>query len=467
MVGLSERLADWAMGLSWDGIPRDVKDLARLQILDAVGVMLAARPLEPVHAAARAMARTDAGSQARSLGFDEPLSLAGAAFVNGVMSSLLEFDDTHIESFVHPTVAPFSVALPYCQSSRLGGARLMQAVIVGSELSCRLGLVSPVRLHGVGIHPTAIMGAFGAVYALASLAELDRRQVADAVGHCASMCGGLMASWEDGASTKTLHVGMAASQAVRAVALGQEGISGPRFVFEGRFGWFQTHLQKVEPSAFRYAMATDRLGSRWELLEVASKPYPSAFTIHPYIDAVLALRAAHAIVPADIAEIRCRIAPSSVATLCEPAAEKLRPLTTWHGRISLQHSLAEAMVRGSMGKHAYSPEALADPAINALADKVVYEAHASLSADPKKAGAHVSIRLNDGSRFEHVIDSVRGTRANPISEADYIRKFRSNADGVIAPGKIDEAIDRLMQLDKLDDVAPVFDALAAPTLLPD
>jgi len=292
---MSERLADWATNLSWTDIPRDVKDLARLQILDAVGVMLAARPLEPVHAAVRAMARTDAGSQARSLGFDQSLSLSGAAFVNGVMSSLLEFDDTHIESFVHPTVAPFSIALPYCQSSHLSGARLMQAVIIGSELSCRLGLVSPMRLHGVGIHPTAIMGAFGAVYALAWLEHLDCRQLVDAIGHCASMCGGLMASWEDGASTKTLHVGMAASQAVRAVALGREGISGPRLVFEGRFGWFQTHVQKAEPSAFRYVQATDELGGRWELLNVASKPYPSAFTIHPYVDAVLALKAAHAI----------------------------------------------------------------------------------------------------------------------------------------------------------------------------
>ncbi|GAA0505886.1 MmgE/PrpD family protein [Pigmentiphaga daeguensis] len=464
MHGMSERLADWATNLSWTDIPRDVKDLARLQILDAVGVMLAARPLEPVHAAVRAMARTDAGSQAKSLGFDQSLSLSGAAFVNGVMSSLLEFDDTHIESFVHPTVAPFSIALPYCQSSHLSGARLMQAVIIGSELSCRLGLVPPMRLHSVGIHPTAIMGAFGAVYALAWLEHLDCRQVVDAIGHCASMCGGLMASWEDGASTKTLHVGMAASQAARAVALGREGISGPRLVFEGRFGWFQTHVQKADPSAFRYALATDGLGSRWELLNVASKPYPSAFTIHPYVDAVLALKAAHAIAPADIAEIRCRIAPSSVATLCEPAAEKLRPLTSWHGRISLQHSLAEALVRGGMDKHAYSPEALADPVINALADKVVYEAHASQSADPKKAGAHVRIRLNDGSCLEHVIESVRGTRANPISEEDYIRKFRSNADGVIAPGRIDEAIHRLMRLDAIDDVAAVFDALATPTV---
>ncbi|WP_421956436.1 MmgE/PrpD family protein [Polaromonas sp.] len=459
-MGTSEQLAVWTEGLQWADIPQNVKDKVRLHILDVVGVMLAARPSDVVNAAARAMSKTDAGSQARSMGFISPLSLTGAAFVNGVMSSVLEFDDTHIESFVHSTVAPFSIALACCQASHLSGLQLMQAVIVGSELGCRLGLVSPQRLHSVGIHPTAAMGAFGAVYALAKLQGLNPSQIVSAIGHCASMCSGLMASWEDGSSTKTLHVGMAASQAVRAVALAREGISGPVSALDGRYGWFRTHLQAVAPADFRFTRATESLGLEWEMLNVASKPYPSAFTIHPYVDAVLALKTAHNFDPSQIAEIRCQIAKSSVATLCEPLAEKLRPLTTWHGRISLQHSLAEAFIIGKMDKSAYSLEALKDPRINTLADKVKYEVNPEKPVDAKKSGAHVTIRLKDGSNFLHVIDSVRGTRDNPISENDYFAKFRSNAKGVIPTVMIEETIDKLMRLDSHDDVATIFDGLA-------
>ncbi|MES2510219.1 MAG: MmgE/PrpD family protein [Pseudomonadota bacterium] len=458
MPGTSEQLAGWVAGLQWADIPQNVRNAARLHILDVVGVMLAARPSDVVLAAASAMAKTDPGTQARALGFDNTLSLAGASFVNGVMASVLEFDDTHIESFVHSTIAPFSAAAACCQSAHLSGAQLMQAVITGSELSCRLGLVSPSRLHSVGIHPSAIMGTFGAVYALAGLQGMQAAQVVSAIGHSASMCGGLMASWEDGASTKTLHVGMAASQAVRAVALAAEGISGPASAFDGRFGWFRTHLQHIQPEDFRFTKATHGLGQDWEMLNVASKPYPSAFTIHPYVDAVLALRQAHQLVPSRITEIRCEIAQSSIATLCEPVAEKLRPLTTWHGRISLQHSLAEALVIGKMDKTAYSLEALQNPAINSLADKVSYRV-AAKPVDATKSGAHVTIFLDNGSSVQHIIDSVRGTRDNPISELDYFTKFRSNADGVISASVIEQTIDSLMTLDTQADVAPVFDRL--------
>jgi 2-methylcitrate dehydratase PrpD len=460
MPGTSEQLAEWVASLQWADIPPHARDTARLHIVDVVGVMLAARPSDVVQAAARAMAQTDAGTQASALGFNSTLSMAGASFVNGVMASVLEFDDTHIESFVHSTIAPFSVAAACCQSAHLPGAQLMQAVIVGSELACRLGLVPPSRLHSVGIHPSAIMGIFGAVYALATLQKLTPPQIVSAIGHSASMCSGLMASWEDGASTKTLHVGMAAGQAVRAVALAREGITGPVSALDGRFGWFRTHLQKVAPEDFRFAKATEGLGAEWEMLNVASKPYPSAFTIHPYVDAVLAIKAAHRMDASRITEIRCEIAASSVATLCEPASEKLRPLTTWHGRISLQHSLAEAFIIGKMDKNAYSPEALKNPQINALADKVSYRV-AEKPVNAKKSGAHVTIFLDDGSSFQHVIDSVRGTRDNPISQQDYFSKFRSNADGVLAPAVIDQAIESLMTLDTCDDVAPVFARLAA------
>ncbi len=460
MAGASEQLAAWAATLRWSDIPPEVKRLAHLQILDVVGVMLAARHSEVVQATAKAMAVSDAGSEARALAFAQSLSLSGAAFVNGVMSSVLEFDDTHIESFVHPTIAPFSVALAHGQSKSVAGQDLMLATIVGSELSCRIGLIPPSRLHSVGIHPSAIMGAFGAVYALAKLQNASVQQIMDAIGHAASMCGGLMASWEDGASTKTLHVGMAASQSVRAIALAMQGVSGPATVYEGRYGWFRTHMQKVAPEDFRFDRALGQLGHEWEILNVASKPYPSAFTIHPYVDAVLALKNDHRIDPARIKEISCRMAPSSVATLCEPVAEKARPLTTWHGRISIQHSVAEAIIVGKMDKNAYAPEYLHDPRINVLADKVTYYTDPNRTVDAKKSGALVAFILDDGSRVEHEIDSVRGTRDNPISGEDYVAKFRSNAGGVIDDSLIDRTIDDLMNLSGCEDIAPMFDRLA-------
>lgn len=455
---LSGRAADWLTRLSLADVPPEVVDGTRLRILDLVGVMLAARSLDVVQAARRAALEADGGSGSSILGHPEETSLAAAAFVDGVMGAVLEFDDTHIESNIHPTVPTVAVAIPECHRRRLPGARLVEAVLAGSELSCRLGLVAPVRMHELGFHPTAVYGVFGAVWTLAKARGLSARQVVDAIGAAGSMSAGLISSFEDGTSTKTMHVGMAAASAVRAVGLASQGVSGPAAVFEGRFGWFRSHVQAPDV-AFRFSALTDGLGTDWQVTSIASKIYPCAFTMMPHIAATLALREAHAIRPSDVVEIRAHIMPRSFPILCEPAAEKLRPRTTWHGRISLQHTVAEALVRGRMDKHAYAPEALRDPDINALADKVRPIPDQAAGQNLKRSGGTVSITLRDGRELTHTIDDMPGTRANPITADDYVAKFRANVDGVLAPALADETIETLLRLDTIDDVGPLFDRL--------
>jgi 2-methylcitrate dehydratase PrpD len=444
--------------LSLDQVPADIVESTKLRILDLVGVMLASRSLDVVLAAKRTALELDGGGGVAIVGHPDRASLSGAAFVDGVMSAVLEFDDTHIESNIHPTGPTVAAAIPECHRRGLPGRSLIEAVLAGSELSCRLGLIAPVRMHELGFHPTAVYGVFGAVYALAKARGLSAAQIVDAIGAAGSMSAGLISSFEDGTSTKTLHVGLAAASAVRAVGLASQGISGPAAVFEGRFGWFHSYVQS--DVQFRFPALTDELGARWEVLNIASKAYPCAFTMMPHIAATLALRAQHRIAPDDVVEIECHIMPRSFPIVCEPVEDKVRPRTTWHGRISLQHTVAEALVLGRMDKHAYAPEALRNPHINALADKVRPVADHSAGMNIKRSGGKVAIRLKDGSEVSHVIDDMPGTRANPLSVDGYVSKFRANVGGVLSPSLADETIDTLLRLDKIDNVAPLFDKLS-------
>ena len=455
MTGLSARVAAWAAGLSLRDVPAAVVDSTKLRILDLVGVMLAARPLPLVAAAKRAAVALDGGAGSRILGDAEDVSPMAAAFVNGVMTAVLEFDDTHIESFIHPTAPAVSVAFPECQRRRLSGRALIEAVLVGSELTCRLGLIPPVRLHTLGFHPTAVFGVFGGAYALAKLRGHDAGVTADAIGAAGSLSAGINASFEDGSSTKMMHVGMAATGAMRAMALAEAGISGPRTVIDGRFGWFRSHVQGHED--LRFDALCDRLGEDWQVLNIASKVHPCAFTMMPHIECALVLRQRHAIRPEDIAAVTCRIGRRSFATMCEPVADKRRPATTWHGRISLQHTVAEALVRGCMDKDAYAEANLRDPTINAIADLVAYEDDPATTAT--RSGGMVTVRLRDGQVLSHRIDDMRGTRGNPLSEADILAKFRANVRDVLTTSQADQAIDNLLRLETAEDVAPVFDRL--------
>ncbi|WP_439597563.1 MmgE/PrpD family protein [Falsiroseomonas sp.] len=453
---LNHRAAAWAAGLTLTQVPAEVVESTKLRILDLVGVMLATKPLPLVAAARRAAVALEGGGGARILGEAAPVAPMAAAFVNGVMTAVLEFDDTHIESFIHPTAPCVAVAFPEGQRRNLSGRALIEAVLVGSELTCRLGRITPVRLHNLGFHPTAVFGVFGGAYALARLRGLGAPVIADAIGAAGSLSAGLNASFEDGSSTKMMHVGFAATGALRAMALAEAGISGPGPVFDGRFGWFRSHVQGRDD--LRFDALCDGLGDNWEVLNIASKVHPCAFTMMPHIEAAIALRSTHGVKPEEIAEVVCQIGKRSFPTMCEPVADKRRPATTWHGRISLQHTVAEALVRGRMDKDAYAESSLRDPVINALADRVLYEDDPA--TEPTRSGGTVTLRMRDGRVLTHRIDDMRGTRSNPMSRDDIVAKFRANVRDVLAPAQAEAAVDRLLRLEAVEDVAPVFDALA-------
>ena len=458
MAGLSSDVADWAIGFSLDAAPAEVIHNTRLRLLDVVGVMIASNAHGSVEAARRATADADGGGKgAYSLMDAAETSPAGAAFINGVAAAVLEFDDTHIATNIHATCAIAAAALPIAQAGRLSGRQLLEAVLVGSEIVCRLGLVTPVRMHEMGFHPTGVYGVFAAAFAVARLRGLSAGQMADAIGTAGSLSAGSIASFEDGTSTKTLHVGFAASAAIRAVALARAGISGPARVFEGRFGWYRSHVQAADD--FNYGALTDQLGSRWEVLNIAPKLYPCAYTLMPFISAALALREQHGIDPAQVSEIRCEIMPRSFRTVCEPVEDKRRPRTSWHGRISLQHTVAEALALGRFDKSSYAEASLRDPVINALADKVIHLPDPVAAADTSRSRAVVSITLTDGRVVSHTVEDMLVTSRNPAGEAVYIDKFRANADGVIAPALADELVDRLLRLDDVADVDTVFSPL--------
>lgn len=455
MAGLSSDVADWATGFTLDAAPAEVVHNTRLRLLDVVGVMIASNDHDSVVAARRATRDADAGGHgAHSLMDAEPLSPAGAAFINGVAAAVLEFDDTHVATNIHATCAVAAAALPVAQAGHLSGRALLEAVLVGSEIVCRLGQVTPVRMHEMGFHPTGVYGVFAAAYAVARLRRLTHEQMVDAVGTAGSLSAGSIASFEDGTSTKTMHVGFAASAAIRAAALAKHGISGPGKVFEGRFGWYRSHVQAAE--SFDFAALTHELSSRWEVLNIASKLYPCAYTLMPFISAALTLREQHGIDPAQVREIRCEIMPRSFRTVCEPVEDKRRPRTSWHGRISLQHTVAEALALGRFDKSAYAEASLRDPVINALSDKVVYLPDPIAAADTSRSRGVVSITLTDGRVVSHTVEDMLGTSRNPATEQVYVDKFRANVDGVIAPALADELIDQLLHLDNAADVDAVF-----------
>jgi 2-methylcitrate dehydratase PrpD len=403
----------------------------------------------PFGASVRRTATLYPGTQSRLWGTADAASVPGAAFVNGALSQALEYDDTHNESIVHISSPSVAAALALTDEKGGSGRDVMTAVAIGNEISSRAGSVTPGQFHKRGYHPSGLFAPFGTCYLAGWLGGCDSGQLTNAAGIVGSFAAGLIQCWVDGTQSKFLHPGWAAHSGIVAARLAQEGVTGPGEIFEGRFGLFASHLQSPGPEP-DFGRLTRGLGTTWDSLNASFKPFPAAHVIHPYIDALLRLRERHGIVPEQVTRITCSVAPYIVGIVCEPLAEKRRPLTDSHGRVSLQYTSAEALALGRLGRDGYAPSSLRDPRILGLADRIDYVVDETLPG-PEQFKGVVRVELTDGSLLEEVEEHNRGSAANPMSESEIVAKFRENVAGVLDEDAAARIVEAALALDRIED----------------
>jgi 2-methylcitrate dehydratase PrpD len=453
---LSTELARWAASVTFEDLPEDIVAATKLRVLDVVGLALAGAETEfgrSVRAAALALSTP---GPCRILGFGDRVGLTTAALANGAFSQALEFDDTHNESIVHMSSPAVAAALALSEYTRVSGRDLITAIAIGNEISCRVGSVSSGELHRRGFHPTGLFATFGAAYLACKVLRLDAETQARAAGIAGSFASGLLECWVDGTQTKFLHPGWSAQSGITAALLARSGVTGPAQVFEGRWGLFASHVQDANAHRdFRRIvdyLPARSLGRHWESRNSSFKPFPAAHVIHPYISAILRLRAKHGIQAGDVERVECPVTAFIVGIVCEPSQEKFAPSSDSHGRVSLQYSLAEALYLGVLGKRAYQKENLKNPEILALARRVHYHVDPQYPGPGRFMGA-VKITLKDGRIFEEVEEYNRGSSENPMTAEELRAKFDDNSSAFLSAAQRDRLAAAIQALDELPDAS--------------
>jgi 2-methylcitrate dehydratase PrpD len=448
---IATQVAGWASSVSFHDLPDDVIAATKRRILDVIGLALAGSTTAFGRSTRAGALALSAPGRCHVLGTGEPAALGTAAFVNGALPQALEFDDTHNESIVHMSSPSVAAALALAETRAVGGRDLIAAIAVANEISCRAGSVAPGQFHKRGLHPTGLFAPFGVTYGVGKLLGLAEETLASAAGICGSFAAGVLECWVDGTQTKFLHSGWAAQSGLSAAMLAAAGTTGPARVFEGRFGFFASHLQ--DPAIVRdFDRLTGDLGTRWESRNSSFKPYPAAHVIHPYIDAVLRLRHDRGITPADIERIDCPVAPFIVGIVCEPVAEKLAPASDAHCRVSLQHTIAEAFCFGELGRSAYEDRRRLDPEVQALARRVHYRPDPDYPGPGRFKGA-VHITLKDGRTIAEVQEHNRGSAENPMTDAELRAKFDDNAGGLLSAAQRDALAQAIDRAERLEDAS--------------
>jgi 2-methylcitrate dehydratase PrpD len=416
---VAESLAQRIAALDAARLPPAVRETGERLLIDVIGLCVVARCTDYVRAALAAW--PDPGP-ATAIGHKQPLSAAGAAFVNGTAAHGEDFDDTFEGGPVHAGAVIVPAVLAAAEQEKLSGEAALLGIAVGVETICRLSLVVPKAVHKAGFHPTAVFGAMAAAAGVGAALRLSAKQLTDALGIAGSMAGGIIEYLADGSWTKRMHPGWAAQSGLRAALLARAGFTGPGTVFEGTHGLFNGFAHTREGN---WGALLDGFGERWVAETLAFKPYPCGTMVQPYIDCVRRL-ARRGIKADEIAEIVCEVGEGTVHRLWEPLADKQRPPNGYAAKFATPYCVAAAFLHGNLGLDAFTDAAVADPAVRALAAKVRYRIDPA-NPYPNAYTGHICVSLADGRTLEERQPHLRGGAQAPLSRAELEEKFALNA----------------------------------------
>ena len=461
----AETIASWATDITLDDIPDDVREHAKLHVLDTLGCGLAAHSTGVAGEGRAVMSELGGDAEtATVIGLAGGLPAANAAFANAMLCHGLDFDDTHSDSVSHVSTVIAPAALASAEATGASGADALAAIVAGNEVVCRIGMAASGRFHERGFHPTAICGVFGGVTAVARLTGSERDAATRALGIAGSFAGGLFAYLADGTPTKPMHPAWAAHGAHLAVALARHGAAGPSSVIEGKFGLYHAFLGAEEGEIDIAGQLAD-LGTRWETPRIAYKPYPVCHFMHGALGAAAEGATGRTFAANEIADVVVTVPAAGVSLVLEPAASKVEPRSDYEGKFSLQYSIASLLVRGHVGVSDFTDAAIADPDVLSVARRVRYETR-EYPSYPQAFPGGARITLADGTSFEADFPHQKGGPENPLTTDEIRAKFRENAALALSDAETTRLEEAVLALDELDDVsealAPLGTAAAVP-----
>jgi 2-methylcitrate dehydratase PrpD len=455
---ITERLAAWVAGLDVRAQARGVRRETAERLLDTLGGALAAVREPSARIAADEALESGGREEAVVLGRGARVPAAAAALANGIAAHSLELDDYHHRSVSHPAVAVVPAALAAAERAGAHGATLLSAVLAGYEVACRVGSVMPSgSVHSRGFHATGLWGTFGAAAAAARAMGLDAAGTARALGIAGSTPGGLFEFIHEGAWTKRFHGGWAAHAGVMAAALAARGYTAPATVLEGRYGFFRAFFGDA---AADLAAVTEGLGERFEILNGTYKFHACCGYCHTPIDGALAVARRERLAPAAIERIEVGLFDEGLRIVGGQAPAKYRPRTPVDAQFSVPYSVAVALVRGRALVDEFALEALDDPAVLGLAERVATVPDPDMQAIyPRYYAARVSVFTKDGRRVDEVVKSPRGSPESRATTEDVVAKFRAVTARILAEDRASAVVEAVDRLESSPSVRPLTDLL--------
>jgi 2-methylcitrate dehydratase PrpD len=458
-MGFTSRLATFALETAFLDIPVNVVDRSKEMMLNAAGIGLAGSAEEEGRIITKYVQDMGGTPTCTVLGSTLRTSPELAALANGTMVHVLDFDENVDRRGNHPSNVMYPTVMALGQSLRRSGSDVVSAFAVGCEVSTKLGAAGDLdeqfpRSAGFGWHGMAVFGTFGATVAAGRLLGLDQDQMENALGMACSQAAGLQVN--HGTSSKSLQAGSTAMRGIMCATLAQRGFTGAKHGIEAEeAGFFAAYRRGNDVDEDEFF---GRLGNPYDVIEpgVRIKIYPSGSLTHVSIEAMLRLIEEHKLNADQVRSIRVSV-PARWDGSVYPV---MRPLTGLEGKFSLGYCMAVCLVHGAPQMHHFTDEAVRDPRVLAVIDRVTVDTNEQPTERASRPST-VAITLADGREISYRAEFARGHKNNPVTDKEIHAKFAACSQSVLTPIEVARVIREFRRLDELPDVEPLFSSLAA------
>lgn len=446
--------AEHVVRTTYGDLPAAAVAAAKTFVLDTIGVGIAGSGEPWASRIAACAAAWGEGGESTVWGSACRLPAPSAALVNAYQIHGLEFDCVHEGAVVHPMATLLAALMAHAERRRrVGGRDFLTAVMLGVDVACSLGVASRGAMQ---FFRPATAGAFGAVAALGKLEGFDIATLTSAFGIVYGQISGTLQPHAEGSMLLGLQIGFNARAALTAVDLAAKGVTGPRDVLEGRYGYFKL----FEGGTHDVGSTIGQLGKVWRVTELAHKPFPSGRLTHGVLEGVLQLKATHGFAADDVATVTAIVPPLVYRLVGRP--DVAAPSASY-ARLCLPFITATALVRGAVDVPDFRGDRLIDRRVHDLAQRVAIVADDNPDENAMVPQT-VRVTLRSGTTCEARLDRVIGHPDRPLSREQHLDKFRrcwTYGASPLATGNAERLIGLVDRLETVPDVGELV-ALTVP-----
>jgi len=455
METISQRWAKFALKLKYDSIPPEAIKEAKRFLLDSVGCAFSALNNKDTKAAYDYIQDLGGKKQATIICWGEKTNLPLATLMNSLLIRALDYNDIYWEQDPsHPSdIIP--AVLSSGEFMKKNGKEILVGIIIAYELEMRMCLAAFPGVREIGWHHATLTQLVSPVV-VGRILDLNEEEMVAAIGISGSShftLGGVVAGHLT--NMKNAADPFAVEAGVRAALLASKGYSGPVEVFEGKEGLFEV-LDKVK---WDRDILTKGLGENFLINQCGYKAFPTEALTHQPITAALEVMQENNLDLKEVKEILVETTTRGADILSDPS--KYKPTTKETADHSLPYCIAVAVAKGNVLPSDFEEDALRDPFVWSLLDKIKVIANPEIDAlFPKVKRAIVTIKTPK-REFKKQEDFAKGQPERPLSEEELVSKFKANSEKKMSPSRMEDIIKATQELENIHEAGEYMKLLAS------